>query len=155
MSQFTENLIVSPLPDGKRWVLRRPLPYYVGEQDSDELITVPTGFVTDFASIPRMFWTILPKWGKYGNAAVVHDFLYCTQPEQYSRKRADEIFLEAMLVLDVGKCTAKAMYKAVRAFGGPGWKKATELLGKRKDKFINLPDVMLEIPNIELKDLTI
>ena len=36
-------------------------------------------FMTDFASIPRPLWSILPQWGRYGNAAVVHDFGYWTQ----------------------------------------------------------------------------
>ena len=29
-------------------------------------IEVPKGFVTDFASIPCMFWTWLPRIGRYG-----------------------------------------------------------------------------------------
>lgn len=155
MSAFTENLIVSPLPDGKRWVLRKQFSYDVGEEGSGETIVVPAGFITDFASIPRAFWAILPKWGKYGNAAVVHDYLYCTQPEQYCRRRADEIFLEAMLVLNVGKCTAKTMYYAVRWFGRIGWNKASELKGKRKDKFVELPEEILEIPQLLLKDFVL
>lgn len=43
---------------------------------SEPIIRVPAGFVTDFASIPRAFWVVLPPTGKYGKAAVVHDYLY-------------------------------------------------------------------------------
>ncbi|MBU4200961.1 MAG: DUF1353 domain-containing protein [Verrucomicrobia bacterium] len=68
MSRFTEILTVSPLPNGRSWVLRKPFGYDVGHEDSGETIEVPAGFTTDFASIPRFLWSILPCWGKYGNA---------------------------------------------------------------------------------------
>lgn len=79
MSVFTENLIVSPLPDGNTWVLRRKFSYDVGQEGSGETIAVPAGFITDFASVPRPLWAVFPKWGKYGNAAVIHDYLYWVQ----------------------------------------------------------------------------
>jgi len=86
--------------DGKRWIIRSDFGYDVGGEGSGETINVPVGFKTDFASVPRFLWGIIPRWGKYGNAAVVHDFCYWQQ--YYTRKRADEIFLEGMTVLDVG-----------------------------------------------------
>jgi len=39
-------------------------------------VTVPAGFVTDLASVPRLLWAIVPRDGLYNGAAVVHDFLY-------------------------------------------------------------------------------
>ncbi len=71
MSRFTRALVVSPLADGKTWVLVEPFAYDVGELGSGDTIEVRRGFMTDFASIPRLFWIALPKWGKYGNAAVI------------------------------------------------------------------------------------
>ena len=62
MSRFTEILTVSPLPNGRSWVLRQPFGYDVGHKDSGETIEVPAGFTTDFASIPRFLWGILPCW---------------------------------------------------------------------------------------------
>lgn len=44
---------------------------YVGK---DELITIPDGFETDLASVPRIFWAFLPPSGVYERAAVLHDF---------------------------------------------------------------------------------
>ena len=52
MSRFTEILNVSPLPDGKNWVIMKDFGYYVGEEDSGNRIDVPIGFITDFASVP-------------------------------------------------------------------------------------------------------
>jgi len=75
MRGFTSLLTVSPLSDGKSWWLRTPFGYDVGREGSGDSVELPVGFVTDFASIPRPLWILLPKWGRYGNAAVVHDFL--------------------------------------------------------------------------------
>ena len=50
-NEFITSLKVTPLPDGVRWRLDSPLKYL---DDSGALITVPTGFVTDFASIPPL-----------------------------------------------------------------------------------------------------
>ncbi len=89
------------LASGRREDLGYPegVTYYVGELGSDEKIKVLCGFQTDFASVPRIFWWLVPKWGKYGKAAIIHD--YCYWDQDYSRKRSDEIFPEAMRVLGV------------------------------------------------------
>ena len=120
MSEFTDILLVSPLADGKTWVIHKEFTYYVGELGSDEMIKVPVGFQTDFASVPRPFWSIVPKWGKYGKAAIVHD--YCYWEQHYPRKQADEIFREAMGVLGVALWRNFLMYWAVRLFAQAAWR---------------------------------
>jgi hypothetical protein len=119
MSQFTDILLVSPLADGKTWVIQRPFGYEVGALGSGELIDVSVGFQTDFASVPRLLWSFLPKWGRYGNAAVIHDFCYWDQ--SYTRQRADEIFREAMEVLQVPRAQISILYWGVRLFGWAAW----------------------------------
>ena len=119
MSGFTSILLVSPLADGKTWVLMRDFGYDVGSEGSADRINVSIGFETDFASIPRLLWTVLPKWGRYGNAAVIHDWLYWRQ--ERPRKAADDILLEAMGVLNVAAMTRAAMYWGVRLFGWIAW----------------------------------
>ncbi len=121
MSRFTRALVVSPLADGKTWVLVEPFAYDVGELGSGDTIEVRRGFMTDFASIPRLFWIALPKWGKYGNAAVIHDWLYFSQ--ERSREEADGIFLEAMGVLEVPRWQKLPIFYAVRWFGWFAWKR--------------------------------
>ena len=44
---------------------------YVGEH---EVIRIPSDFPTDLASVPRLFWALLPPNGSYERAAVVHDW---------------------------------------------------------------------------------
>lgn len=117
------------------------LEYHVGHAESVEVITVPAGFVTDFASIPRGLWNIFPPLGPWSRAAIIHDFLYATKgtgrwapegqaptrwisaPWDYKRDQADGIFREAMGVLEppVPGWRRTLMYQAVRAFGGGGW----------------------------------
>jgi hypothetical protein len=64
-------------------------------------------------------WVVFPPWGKYGNAAVVHDFLYWVQDR--SRFKADKIFLEAMGVLGVSLWEKYSMFLTVRLFGWYVW----------------------------------
>lgn len=116
MSVFTKPLIVSPQADGKTWRLVEAFFFDIGFEGSGETINVPADFITDFASVPRPLWWIIPQWGSYGNAAVVHDFLYQTHIR--SRKCADEIFLEAMKVCGTSWLCRHIMFLAVRIFGG-------------------------------------
>lgn len=127
MSSFTKPLQVENVDD-RRWKLLEEFDYFIGDVDSSESVSVPAGTVTDFASIPRPLWNILPPWGKYGKAAVIHDFMYSQhqitsngKQVDIERKQADDIFLEAMKVLGVGTITRYAMYYAVRVFGHRPW----------------------------------
>lgn len=119
MSRFTDALIVSPLADGTTWVLARHFGYEVGAEGSGDTIEVPVGFQTDFASVPRLLWVFLPKWGTYGNASVIHDWLYWDQSRP--RAAADAIFREAMGVLNVRPLTKLLMYQAVHLLGFIAW----------------------------------
>ncbi len=118
MSSFTSPLVVEFLGKGK-WRLSQTFEY---RTKSGKAIRVPGGFTTDFASIPKMFWSILPPYGKWGKAAVVHDYLYYINKE-YTREQADDIFKEAMGVLGVNWLVKGILYNAVRWFGGGAWNK--------------------------------
>ena len=125
MSSFTTPLIVQPV-DPRNWKLVKPFEYHVGSIDSDEVISVPIGFITDFASIPRIFWSVFPPYGKYGKAAVIHDYIY--RNGLYKRKKCDGIFLEGMVVLGVAVWKRKVIYWAVRIFGGSLYRKTASML---------------------------
>lgn len=130
-TSFTKPLIVKHL-DGLRWELVEEFFYHIGSEDGPEVIHVPKGFITDFASIPRAFWTIIGHpTGKYGKAAVIHDHLYHTQT--VTRGRADRIFLEAMKVLKVSWWRRRMMWLAVRSFGWRPWNRHKKELGVKND----------------------
>jgi len=120
MSKFTTPLNVEKIGE-REWILKKEFEYHVGCYPSCEIIVVNVNFHTDMASIPKIFWKILPPDGKYGKAAVIHD--YCYRTACYGRKRSDEIFLEGMKVLKVKKWKYTSMYYAVRLFGWWGWYK--------------------------------
>jgi hypothetical protein len=83
-------------------------------------ITAPSGFVTDFASIPRAFWSELAPDEDYAYAAVVHDWLYWTQST--SREKADAILKAAMEELEVHPVKVALIYAGVRShFGEAAW----------------------------------
>jgi len=120
MSQFTTKLDVA-LVGKNLWELQEGFEYHVGYLGSGEIIIVPAGFITDFASVPRIFWPIIDPIGKHGKAAVIHDYCYYTAC--YRRLRSDAIFLEAMEVLEVEEWKRIAMYNSVVTFGWWAWYK--------------------------------
>ena len=80
-------------------------------------IRVPAWFLTDGASVPRVFWNILSPFGDYFGAAVVHDYLYSPNNRLFDRETCDEIFLEAMAAAGVPWIRRHTIYSAVRLAG--------------------------------------
>lgn len=117
--KFTDLIVVKLLPDGRNYQLYTPFYFYFDENKKEEGITIPAGFITDFASIPRVFWSILPPVGNYAAAALVHDYLYGNGISLgMKRKFCDEMLLEGMRALKVSRAVRYVMYCAVRVFGG-------------------------------------
>lgn len=92
-------------------------------------IRVPAGFLTDFASIPRLLWALIPPRGKYNRAAIIHDFLYKFAPRDPStgvactRGRADSIMREACENLGERATRRWAIYSGVRSGGWLPWRR--------------------------------
>ncbi len=121
MSSFKTPLIIKVLPlpiKESPFVLYQKFEYYseLPLPGYETMIYIPAGFRTDFATIPRFLWGILPPYGRYGKAAVIHDFL-CTAPHRFDYKMAADIFLEAMEVLGVPRWKRKLMASSVKRFG--------------------------------------
>lgn len=81
----------------------------------DRQIHVPTGFVTDFASVPRAPFTYWLFGGVGDEAAVVHDFLY--EKALVTRDLADLVYGEALEACGVARWRRAAMVLAVQLFG--------------------------------------
>lgn len=102
--------------DGRQlWALLCPLKMCLSVNGGGITVTVPEHYVTDFASVPRLLWPIVPPTGPWCEAAVVHDYL-CGQ-SGCSRFLADSIFREAMFQLGVPLWRRVLMYYAVRLYG--------------------------------------
>lgn len=108
------------------WFLLKPITWRPNESQSQyKTVQVPVGFVTDFASIPRVFWSLLPPDGIYTYPAIIHDFLYWTQT--VSREVADKIFKFSMEEFGVRTLTSKTIYTAVRVAGTTSWNRNATL----------------------------
>lgn len=89
--------------------------YYIGHEGSDKWVTVPKGFLTDGATIPKLFQWLLPAFGEYEQATTLHDwlcenyFIYTAsednvyKPVTIDREEIDRILYESMRVLNVAK----------------------------------------------------
>jgi len=85
-----------------------------------ERITVPMYFRTDLATVPRLFWSIVPPFGHHIVAAIVHD--YCVEKKlTTTRKEADQLFYELMKRYGVKWWRRHLMYQCVRMFGKKKW----------------------------------
>lgn len=119
-AEFVTKLDAELLDEGGegKWILHSPLAYR--SLVLKELVIVPKGFVTDFASVPRLPVVYTLTGNTAHRPAVVHDFLY-SGGWQCTRAQADAVLLEAMKVTGVPAWRRWSMYLAVRAFGGSRW----------------------------------
>lgn len=120
MSQFLTDLVVeevldsSPVQDGRStWRLLQPLIYQ--SDIAARTITVPTGFVTDYASVPRIPVAWYLAGGEAPKPAVVHDYLYTSH--ELPRATADAVFREAMAVVGQPAWRRWLMWAGVRLGG--------------------------------------
>src|SRR6267142_216037 len=119
-----ENALDVRFIDGHNWRVDEDFYYYTDVHLSgyiSDQVVVLRGFTTDFASIPRLLWNILPPIGSYGKAAVVHDCLYRTKGLA-TRAEADRVLLEAMKASGVDWLTRWVIYVGVRVDGSTSYK---------------------------------
>lgn len=122
-AEFFGDPGISPRGAGNDYAMLAPWTFR-GVSAEGELVTltVPAGFITDLASVPRL---PLAYWA-FGNrarrAAILHDWLYS---EGWPRDWADSMFYAAALAEGVPKAAAYAMWLAVRVGGGAYYAKRT------------------------------
>lgn len=114
-NQLLDELDVRALGNGKDWKTLHEFRYVTAK---GEVITVPAGFITDFASIPWFFRRLFqPATGRHRRGAVVHDWIYRTPSVKISKAEADKIFLAIMKLDGTQSIRREAMYNAVKMFG--------------------------------------
>jgi hypothetical protein len=111
--------------DADRWSLVDDLVY----RGDRERFVVPAGFRTDFASVPRVVTWLIPRFGAYTLAAILHDWL-CSEGIRsgvVSPREADGIFRRVMRESGVPVLRRWMMWAGVR-WGAltddrrrPGW----------------------------------
>ena len=153
MGQFT-NKILAEFQPPRKWKLGRDLVYTTSDLFANEIkslqdvgievkrdtdispeaiMTVPTGFITDLASTPRLLWNVIAPFD-VARAAIVHDLLYKSIRQYRWRKgeieedkeliknakvAADKVFLLAMKDAEpkVSGWKIYSAWKAVDLFG--------------------------------------
>lgn len=116
--EFGEGPKIEPVIEKEVWRLTED--FHV-EIDC-ALIVVPKGFLTDGASIPRLLWRLCghPMMTRRFPIAVTHDFIYA-EGLGYTRKAADEIYRDGLIVLGFKPMIATLEYDGIRIFGGNHW----------------------------------
>ena len=145
------NKIMAEFNPPRKWTLGRDLSYTTSDLSIEEIkalqdvgvkvkretnktatITVPKGFVTDLASVPRaMWWAIAPF--DVARAAIIHDLLY-KSIRQYRWKMKDK---EDKQLIKEAKVASDKVFKLAMEDADPkitGWKiysswKAVDLFG--------------------------
>ena len=102
-------------------------------------LRVPDGFTHDFASVPRVLWTLISPLD-LGLASIFHDWLYRNGgrvttrrwttatggwedvEEPWTRVQADELFARLMREQGVPRWRRRAAYLAVRVAGRNHWR---------------------------------
>lgn len=133
---------LTPFGDGREALLTQNLEYRI--LTTDHVVVVPAGFVTDFASTPRILWSVLPPTGRYQLAAVVHDFLYWDQ--RCTREEADAVFRVAMAESLVDAAKRDLLWKAVRKGGDAAWKTNADDRAAGRPRVV--PGALFEIPEL-------
>lgn len=128
---FMSALVLREAPERDMWILAEPLVWVAAKRtswrDTAPGFTVPAGFMTDLASIPRVARN-LPAFDPNGvsrKAAVGHDWKYWLQSG--TKDEADLFLREAMLAEGCTYLEADAFYAAVKWFGQSSWDDATKL----------------------------
>lgn len=104
----------------EHWLVTEPFVYTLSDGN---YVCVPTGFLTDGASVPRLLWNLIPPWGEHGQASVMHDYLCeyskISDGSKYitiDRERVDKIFLEGLTALNVSYTKRSLLYAGVSAY---------------------------------------
>lgn len=116
MSQFLDALNVTEISDSIFAICNHDFRY---QSDLAGLLTVPVGFYTDFASVPRLGIVYAMLGDRAHQPAVVHDWLYYSALT--TRRVADDVLMEAMALLGLPFWQRYPIWWGVRVGGWKSW----------------------------------
>jgi len=135
LTPLVPQFVYHPPIEGRCWQLVQPFVFKVdGHQ-----FTVPAGFWTDFASVPRPIWPVISPYD-LGVGPVPHDFGYFTG--HANQAYWDLVLLACMEHDGISKFKRNAAYRAVQWFGGWAYEsyrkrnqrcKLIEVMGRPRD----------------------
>ncbi|MGM9508595.1 DUF1353 domain-containing protein [Larkinella sp. GY13] len=107
-----------------RWVVTQAITYttLLGP------VTVPVGYVTDFASTPTLLWGLFPPIGRHNRASLLHDYWYdhrlgeAQLGTDLARRLADLEYWKRLDEAEADRALRnRIMYWACRWFGRSWW----------------------------------
>ena len=122
---FVDGSLTVRRVDSNTWSVVDPLLY----QGREERFVVPAGFRTDFATVPRLVAWLVPRFGTFTLAAILHDWL-CSEGIRsgaVTSRQADGIFRRVMRESGVPVLRRWLMWAGVRwgaltsELRRPGW----------------------------------
>ena len=109
--------------DKNHFALTKNFIFTYDNGDFVKYVTIPKGYVTNGADIPRFFWRLFPPFSpEYLPAVIVHDY-FCDEAEKNHNNKqlaknlykfADTLFKESLLALGVSRWKTTLFYNAVR-----------------------------------------
>ncbi len=124
MNRFTGSLQLdfgdwTDVGAGRIAILIGPMMWHCDEPSVS--VTMPTGYMTDGASVPQFLWWFLPPWGDpVTRAAILHDYL-CTRLDEgnpvsgaVTREACDLQFHLALLATGIAPWRAWICWAGVR-----------------------------------------
>jgi len=98
-----------------RWQLLQPFTLHG--------ITVPSGYIFNGSSVPRLLWWLYPpSYAPAWEASCIHDYCYSHHYPQITKHDADKLLARIMAERGASKLTCSLFYWAVRSnTNGGGW----------------------------------
>jgi len=174
-AEWFEDVYGNKMPIGSLYLYRfadeiyaldTPICWEPSAKDSKKIkpVKVPKGFITDLASIPQVFWSGLPRDGKYIYPAIVHDYLYWSQDR--TREEADKILKLGMEEFNINSIVVNAVFWGVRAGGEWSWNTNKQMKASGEKRILkrmptdplvpwkewkNVPDIYEQNENVDNK----
>ncbi|AUS02273.1 hypothetical protein NVP2096O_38 [Vibrio phage 2.096.O._10N.286.48.B5] len=106
---------MEPMPFTDRYMTVRDISVKYSIDGDQYHLVIPSGFVTDGASIPMVCWQIIgtPYSPRFIQAAIVHDYM-CDNDWEVDLMSI--IFRELLKLNNVSNDKAELMYRAVHAY---------------------------------------
>ena len=139
MSKFLDLLSSTEISDSIFAIAEHPFRYQ--SDVAGRLFTVPVGFFTDFASVPRIVPMIYALLGDTAHEpAAVHDWLYYSAVT--TREMADNVLREAIVTFGISAWRATLFFWGVRAGGWAAWNEHRKAGHPEFGKFADSPDIL-------------
>lgn len=138
MSKFLDALNVTEISDSIFAIADHPFRY---QSDlAKRMFTVPVGFFTDFASVPRLGIIYALLGDRAHEPAVVHDWLYYAAVT--TRAMADDVLMEAMATMNLPWYQRYPIWWGVRIGGWAAWDAHRKVGDPINGKFKDTPDIL-------------